>query len=571
MTPRRFGNFQYHGNLFYLAFPELHWIDNYDSGITVYFSTEINDGAVISFTTPHFQPPSEGANVRIRVESMHTEEFYIGRTYLRKSNSSWIMYSFKFKSDGEFSMSARVMESRNHLDSFQAIPVDFWGLEYYIYTLGNASYFQIISHEMTNFVQVVISLPGNISVYDLTDIPKRIVAYADGEMNFVHWNVLYSGEVLLFSTYRIPPEERVQLTGTKVLAEDCIGVIIGSGFVKEESLECGDQSPQENADGESDLTLEMLLPKSSCGTHFIVFATKASQIPYTLAVQSTDYDTVVTAYLNTSDMSAESFVIGLEGEVLLMEPCQYSRIIKCTKPVQVFYIQITPCEVMVLGSVSFTSIVPTELYNNEYLWGTYVHHEVQNYVVIIFHYWVISSMLLNGIEIENLVDEEGPPWEKVSGSNSWVVMELPVAKKFNSLNGGSRNFGCYVYGMGMNVNYMQVAGYTMHDECGNSSQILSDMIDNDCDFDIDEETLNGRDDDNDTAIDEDLGSVDSAYPDYDESQKDTVAGVEENEDIIKTVRETVLWLLLVFMVIATLLGSIAGGLRSLRGKGRLFF
>ncbi|XP_055873350.1 uncharacterized protein LOC106080199 isoform X2 [Biomphalaria glabrata] len=122
------------------------------------------------------------------------------------------------------------------------------------------------------------------------------------------------------------------------------------------------------------------------------------------------------------------------------------------------------------------------------------------------------------ILLDNTKIADKNEWIIVRANNvTWTVTHLKFIERHitqHSLTSPSSTFGCYLYGFTLGTGHMEPLGFIVSPlnlpcqvDTSNETEVpVDDLLDNDCDGFVDEEFLDGVDNDKDSQIDEDTNS-----------------------------------------------------------------
>ncbi|XP_059179153.1 uncharacterized protein LOC131958250 [Physella acuta] len=159
-----------------------------------------------------------------------------------------------------------------------------------------------------------------------------------------------------------------------------------------------------------------------------------------------------------------------------------------------------------------TTIIPSGLYCNYYVWSTVNYPNIEhNYVVFFSQTKHKDSLIYDGTNILNA------NWTRLTRTSNWSFIYMDSAAGVHEayMSEGAP-FGCYIYGTGGIVarsrhGYLTSVGliasginYEIVKRISKPNMTEGDLYDNDNDAAVDEELNNGIDDDGDGLIDEDL-------------------------------------------------------------------
>nr|KAI8752426.1 platelet endothelial aggregation receptor 1-like [Biomphalaria glabrata] len=189
---------------------------------------------------------------------------------------------------------------------------------------------------------------------------------------------------------------------------------------------------------------------------------------------------------------------------------------RSTHPIQVLYFHKSTCKARPdkpsseEGGPSVTIIVPTNLFYFKYIWGSPYELGEHHYITIIIKTIYVNDIYHNGVHLKDKI-----PWQNVYDpfyKSDWKTGMMSASPRYlHILSSPKTSFGCYLYGFNGHTSYISPAGFlTSHINTYCTSSVstmkIDDLVDNDCDLQVDEELENGVDDDDDRQIDEDLRS-----------------------------------------------------------------
>ncbi|KAH9495623.1 hypothetical protein Btru_014828 [Bulinus truncatus] len=502
-----------YGKTFILALP------TFRSDRGVYFSmfTLQERKFAVNFATPG-GADNDTVNANIWLSRQEPVHYNVKRE--RKHNGTSITFTYKLSSDHRFRLSVLLKVSYMAVESFQAVPVEGWGKTYFVFSLGPQPSVQIMASQET---QANIYLKSS-----------------NGRQYTVNYNgVVYNAPSLLpvllksnqaFSLQKCANDgvNFGDLNGTKIEGDKPIGVITGSCGGGSYSLYCESRDKTVNpyvhiADSSLQAysvstnpshtykfvlnKLEMLLPYETYSDEFITLQINRSGDSGYTVFMAAQPETRVHIYRLGARSLRE--ILALPGDTLeVTGPPTY---VICYKPVQAVYIQRSRCPEkhadLPVGTVAMTILNPMRFLMDSFFWHTPNDSIVscQHYVIIVYQedslqYIQVDNRSLSSIDRQDV---------EVIGRRAWKVTNLDIRPGFHAVH-SDRNalLGLYLYGALFGLRYIQTAGFKSTKKnvfCDKPvpQQKPGDMLDNDCDGRIDEEKLDGHDDDADEKIDED--------------------------------------------------------------------
>uniref|UniRef100_A0A2C9LVR2 IgGFc-binding protein N-terminal domain-containing protein n=1 Tax=Biomphalaria glabrata TaxID=6526 RepID=A0A2C9LVR2_BIOGL len=180
----------------------------------------------------------------------------------------------------------------------------------------------------------------------------------------------------------------------------------------------------------------------------------------------------------------------------------YISYINASHGVLVLYVQSAKTKV---GGPSFLQIIPMELFYFKYMIMTpqYNASTLDYIVLVVKAKWVDSILMENhnpNISLPDFQLGRKTIIFSVRGKDTWKVYIGQIDKNSIFVVLSTRgNFGCYQYGVGYSTSYMHSSGFISSpinndiQSCAQTRVRMAavDLIDNDCDGQIDEEVANG--------------------------------------------------------------------------------
>ncbi|XP_059145922.1 uncharacterized protein LOC131933137 [Physella acuta] len=299
------------------------------------------------------------------------------------------------------------------------------------------------------------------------------------------------------------------LTGTTVEGKNPIGLISGDCLSNTAVISCETMQLLPDAVGSRDLFLEMLTPVVSYGKEFITVVITRISPMFNMVISSEDATTITISEGGGSKYPPVFLAKAGDSAVL---PFQDSRAFSSNKPIQAFFFQASACRypsqrrvIEAEGDGSLSNLVANNLFYDSYIWSTPFSKQMtpNNYFVAVVRREDLMFLRFDNTELNETTITP------VHGAD-YVVVNRNITQGSHNLYGVKAvYFGCYIYGLARYYSYMNPAGYIsaeINKKCvPNYEMQPGDLTDNDCDGLIDEEVVNGRDDDNDKRIDEDVG------------------------------------------------------------------
>ncbi|KAK6959294.1 multiple epidermal growth factor-like domains protein 10, partial [Biomphalaria glabrata] len=282
------------------------------------------------------------------------------------------------------------------------------------------------------------------------------------------------------------------LTGTKITAEQPIGVIVGNCITGSDLCAPGGKSL-------SDMAAEMALPVVSFGKEFITFKVNLSSIVHSVNILIVSLSNNTQVAISTG-ITFVSFKIHKARSTHLVNEGEYPSVIKSNYPIQVMLILRPRClegvnEAPSFRGVAVSPLLPTSMYYNEYFLSNL------SLAWPVFVVMVKEKRIRIFIENkEKVVDKKLVKWTMVN--ERWEFGEMRITSEMRLF--ARLPFGCYVASLNAKSSIFHVAGYSMRIYCTVKIMRPSDKKDNDCDGEVDEEIEDGKDNDNDFLIDEDI-------------------------------------------------------------------
>ena len=369
-------------------------------------------------------------------------------------------------------------------EGFLGLPVDALGMYYIVPTFYVAinAIVQVVATEDNTLVSFKLRLPngGRVRYGD--------VRYVDGEFINATLNELDVFQVLGDSI----------LSGTIVESSKPVAVFSGNdcAMVPKYRQPCNhlvEQIPPVSNWGVKFMTNPT--PNRQGGDEFHVIASMQNTV-----VLVVSFDTQVRATLNKGD------------KYITAAPWNVSLVISTTQPSLV--VQYSKGSDTLKLSPSMSLVPPKEWYSNDYT--VYVPKDDTGNAFDSYINVVIDTSRRNDLRVKG-ADDLSIDWEIISGGFSRASLHLASDGVYHVYHKNPlADFSAVLYGMASQKLFSFPVGMKWPQpfdfDCLPTNTIGGDKIDNDCDNATDEELANGRDDDGDGRIDEDLVTPE---PDFD--------------------------------------------------------
>ncbi|KAH9523871.1 hypothetical protein Btru_047279, partial [Bulinus truncatus] len=374
-----------------------------------------------------------------------------------------------------FSLAVRLATTPTSAETFQALPVDAWGRNYFTVSWLNQIFWTVLVSNTDE---------NNVEVYHNETLTQNIIMCS---------NAPYTLDI---------PESTV----VSVIGRNTIGVIVGS--VTSQITTYTYQKCTKNP--EDQFITEMLMPTGMFGTDFFTVNFIGDSYAGEILVMALDDDTQVTVRV-TAAQPVRTITLSRhkKAELLYLDE-HYYRIVS-NKVIQVFYMRRSLCLAhLKLWASSLTILVPTELFYYAYIISNYKKNETNNYALIISELTYSPLIYINDstLDLKNVI--------AVTDYPDWLVVHVLLPRGVHSvLSKVKAAFGCYSYVMEKFVTSIHAAGFIASNlttkDCNMTDQTDGDLIDNDCDGHIDEEIKDLKDNDGDSNVDEDNKDLTGIY------------------------------------------------------------
>ncbi|XP_055872975.1 uncharacterized protein LOC106079113 [Biomphalaria glabrata] len=402
---------------------------------------------------------------------------------LTRPDQIFTVMSHRISGNNRFSVTLILQNSMSSLAAVKLLPLPGWGKRYYVVTLKSMPF--ILVSAGTHKTQVIVTLIDN------TNFKKYLPLNSSNKIR----RQLKEAETLVITN--CDQDGSVDLTGSEVKSDNAVGVISGSCNV----------TTNVGASYDQDMAAEMYLPIVSFGKLFVIINTPRQLLRSYIVIIASDQKTDITYF---SDSTAQWTKSLHKAGVLEQIPIasDMASYLTATKGVLIVLVLKSDISQSNYGDSTMCLLVPTNLFYDSYTWVnpllTDVHFTF--YAIIVSEE---SMRYLIAVD-ESLVQCS---WQKVTGLSSYSVCHFSLRhepSEHNIMTQHAKQFGCYIYAEADVTSFMYPAGFVSglinENRCAHSSMTESDLLDNDCDHWIDEESLNEKDDDNDGLTDEDVGN-----------------------------------------------------------------
>ncbi|XP_059160544.1 uncharacterized protein LOC131944071 [Physella acuta] len=450
----------------------------------------------VELTTPWYEP--KPLDIKKTVKRLEVVDIPLNRKYLSRVQVGK-KFSYRLHGTGKFGLIVFDVVTHFIADSFIGLPVEGWAKKYIVVASWQNPTFQVLTTE-ENEITIKLKMTGfNFTYVDVT--------YFSGSTLRVTLKKFEAFGMAFCCEYC--RDDRT-LTGTTVEGVKSIGLISGDCLAKTSILSCEHMLPHTWEYGARDLYLEMLTPVVSYGKEFITLVVTRMVQGFNMVISSEDSTTITISEGGGSKYPPVFLAKAGDSAVL---PFQDARAFRSDKPIQAFYYQSSPCVYRDIiqhttepeGDGSLSILVATNLFYDGYIWSTPFSRITtpHNFFVAVVKAAELQFLRLDHHELNETTITP------VHGAD-YVVVNRNITQGSHNLYGVKTvYFGCYIYGLAKYYSYTNPAGYIsaeINKKCvPNFEMQPGDLIDNDCDGSIDEEVVNGRDDDNDKRIDEDVG------------------------------------------------------------------
>ncbi|KAK6959224.1 hypothetical protein BgiMline_036706 [Biomphalaria glabrata] len=404
----------------------------------------------------------------------------------------------------QFGMYVHFFVSESSSATFTPLPVEALGQKYFAVTLKSEYFIGIVAADYDVNVIITFNFQDDNKVIEHDGIIYRNYDIATVTVIKHEGYIISACKDSNFDGY---------LTGTSLEGNHPFGVITGSCSSGTLTNRCDGSA--ESVMGEKDMAAEMLMPSETFGRDFIVFPLLGRQVPgYFWITASKDETFVSMKQRHNNEFQTPIYMCQSQTVNFTLT---YTYILS-NKGIQVVVVQRSACLATdgvepELGDPSLSIIVPLALGYHTYSWRFEPDLSTEYYVTIIVRIQHMISILLDNTKIADKNE-----WIIVRANNvTWTVTHLKFIERHitqHSLTSPSSTFGCYLYGFTLGTGHMEPLGFIVSPlnlpcqvDASNETEVpVDDLLDNDCDGFVDEEFLDGVDNDKDSQIDEDTNS-----------------------------------------------------------------
>ncbi|KAH9495615.1 hypothetical protein Btru_014810 [Bulinus truncatus] len=363
---------------------------------------------------------------------------------------------FKISSEVTFSLQVFHQVRFNRLvitESFMAVPVEGWGRLYYTFTLRSNPSIQIVTAQ-ENVVEITI----NVQPAAKFELNYKGINFTNNSTVKI---TLRNDEAYVFHLCDDSRWKYYDLTGTRISSVNPVGVISGNCHGVALPLRCFNASEKRSSTNDPmGQALVTLLPQESFGKQFVIFILPNKKGSDYFVIVPTETRTTITC------ISTE-----IETETIVLADPNLKRYATGTADFVIFVAQVPD---------------------------------------------VVTYLKYDDKSLDTLGDKlqiTGP-----FGRSTWYIGSFPVSFGVHWLHSTySHKFGLYLYGYTNISAYLNPAGFistNVNTPCKKTKMTAGDLLDNDCDSNVDEEIRDGKDNDNDSLIDEDLVPPPTTHGEY---------------------------------------------------------
>ncbi|CAL1539806.1 unnamed protein product [Lymnaea stagnalis] len=389
----------------------------------------------------------------------------------------------------KFTVTVVMRTSADGTATYNALPVYAWGTIYYVIT-GTSMPFVLITTVEENTVTLWLSGSKGMPVeFKLEGVIYKPYDKLEQKLKMLETFVISkcSGDEAVDNLHSI-------LDGAKVIAEKPVGVTSGNCRTVVNGIKCPEPLKR------PDMMAEMMLPVDEYRRRMILPNIPNRKIPAEMVVVSPWPNT---KFFVSSESEIERYVTS-SGQVVKNPYHAGNFYIRGDKGILTLYTQTSTCRINYeepMGAApNLCIVIPTSLFYYRYFWRT-PDLQTMDFILIVARKKDRKYLIWDDKPLNLTLG-----WEEVYGAPMYAVGNKKVVKGHHVLvSTRMYTFACYVYGFGRNNSYMHSAGFQ---ECGlgPDSDTKDDLIDNDCDGQVDEEMKDNIDNDGDGFIDEDLNS-----------------------------------------------------------------
>ncbi|XP_076472307.1 uncharacterized protein LOC143301799 [Babylonia areolata] len=464
------------GTEFILGYMEnTQWRSDPLNDIELFITTVSNTPATVTVTTPLFDPSwSETITVsRGNIKTVKVPHQIRG-VGVEKSNKG-----VRVQATQEVSVYSVNKEPKS-TDAYVSLPVDVLGQEYYAMTYTRDAELLVVGTQ--DNTQVSIEWPTSAGP---CSIAYGGTTYGNGDTLTLTLNKYETFHALQLDT-------NADFTGAYITSNKPIAVISGNKKI----------AVPLNA-GSADHLTEMLMPVDTWGTSFISTSTPDRSIGDRFRMVASEDSTTVTfsggvtkTMSNAGDFQEQDLSTGDYQSITSDKPIMIAMFTKTFK-------NDGPNN----GDPAMSLLIPEPQYASDYTWSSVkdpTGQEFSNNVAVIIEKSMKAGLRLDGSPVtwQEQKDVTGSSkvhlWARVTpGSHN--IFHTDPSVTFMALASGTFAVNSYAYQAGLRLAQINTV-------CVPSTVVAGDIIDNDCDGKVDEETLNNVDDDGDGLVDEDLAT-----------------------------------------------------------------
>ncbi|XP_063431053.1 uncharacterized protein LOC134713693 [Mytilus trossulus] len=378
-------------------------------------------------------------------------------------------------------------------DGFVGFPTDTLGTEYVLITWSEDGQFMVVG--VTDGTTITITLPTFVST--TLSVTYNGNAYTNGD----------SFTVVLdrYQTFHCHQTDG-DFTGTRIQSTHPVSVFSGAKKVAVVDTMTGSSS---------DHLVEQIMSVDTWGKDFFTISTPDRTIgDYFRIVASEDSTTVSLAGSTHGTINAYEYI------ELNVDTGDYKTITSDKAVMVVMFGKTVSSQVGDApngGDPQMTVIPPLPQFPSDYTFSTVEtpSGDFTNYALI-----VIDKSKTSDLMVDNVAASTS--WTAIAGSANLVTATFDISPGSHSVfsNDPAATFMAIAFGNAQTNSYAYACGFRLaqiNAPCSATQTVAGDIVDNDCDGWIDEETANGIDDDGDGLIDEDLATaprVDGNWADW---------------------------------------------------------
>nr|KAI8752501.1 platelet endothelial aggregation receptor 1-like [Biomphalaria glabrata] len=407
----------------------------------------------------------------------------------------------------EFAVFVHLSEAENSTASLMLLPIKTWGRRYYLATLSTRAFAVIVAEEET-----IVKLRFKMEPPSAVTLTLNGAYYTDRSTLKLLLQMYEAFTVSRCdSQYK---SEILSLTGSVVESLKPVGVISGScsSYMRISSRYVQHYMPKEveictsySSPITHDIAADMPLPQYMFGQRYDTPAILGRASHEMFFFVATSSGTNIFLPMNHQSVKEYKLKYPEDVRVAPLNFSQYERgprRVVATKTFSAALVLTSTCGGAVeQGGPSIVSILHADIFHKVYVWRLPPFANMDHYVIIICERSTVIT--INGkdpnFSIQDIFSTEYSPYVQ----KEVMLTDAHVVVSSDSV------FGCYFYGLGQS-SYVTIGGLEYRDErkleCVHTKAKANDKVDNDCDGSVDEESVNGKDDDKDNMCDEDFAS-----------------------------------------------------------------